>query len=65
MKKDLTPELFRGVSQELKKVEWPSRKVALHLTLIVVIISFLIGAYIGVFDYLFARVLSQLINLKQ
>lgn len=65
MKKDFTPEIFKGVSQELKKVEWPSKTVALHLTLIVVIISFLIGIYIGVFDYLFAKVLSQLINLKQ
>jgi preprotein translocase subunit SecE len=61
----LEPSIFKGIQSELKKVEWPTRKEALHLTLVVVIISFLIGAYIGVLDYLFAQLLKILISIKQ
>jgi preprotein translocase SecE subunit len=51
-----------GFRQELSKVSWPSRRDALQLTLIVVIISTLLGVYIGVFDYIFAAILKLILN---
>ena len=54
----------QNIGQELKKVDWPSRKDALQLSLIVVIISFLLGVYIGLFDFLFASALQFILKLR-
>lgn len=43
---------------ELKKVTWPSRKETTRLTLIVIVISLIIGVYIGIIDILLAKTLE-------
>ena len=52
-------EFSREAWQELRKVTWPSRETVLRLTLIVLIISALIAAYIFLFDNLFTVVITQ------
>ena len=64
MDKKIDVNIFSGIRQELIKIDWPTKKEALHLTLVVVIISFLLAAYIGILDSLFAKLLKVLINLK-
>lgn len=49
---------------ELKKVTWPSRKETIRLTLIVIAISLIIGAYIGIIDVLLAKVLDTITKIK-
>lgn len=44
---------------ELRKVTWPSRETVLRLTLIVLVISTLIAAYIFLFDNLFTLVITR------
>ncbi len=44
---------FREAWQELKKVNWPTPEQARNLTVLVVAISFLVGAFISVFDVIF------------
>jgi preprotein translocase subunit SecE len=44
---------------ELRKVTWPSRETVLRLTLIVLVISALIAAYIFLFDNLFTLVITN------
>jgi preprotein translocase subunit SecE len=44
---------------ELRKVTWPSRETVLRLTLIVLVISALIAAYIFAFDNLFTIVITK------
>jgi len=44
---------------ELRKVTWPSRETIVRLTLIVIVISALIAAYIFLFDNLFTAVVTQ------
>jgi preprotein translocase subunit SecE len=44
---------------ELQKVTWPERETIVRLTLIVVVISILVAAYIFVFDNLFTLVVTQ------
>lgn len=46
---------------ELKKVTWPDRKTGMQLTIAVVIFSLVLGAYIGLVDLLYAKVLKTLI----
>jgi len=44
---------------ELQKVTWPSRETVIRLTLIVIVISALIAAYIFLFDNLFTIAITQ------
>jgi preprotein translocase SecE subunit len=44
---------------ELQKVTWPSRETIIRLTLIVIVISALIAAYIFAFDNVFTFLITQ------
>jgi len=44
---------------ELQKVTWPERQTVIRLTLIVIVISALIAAYIFAFDNLFTLVITR------
>ena len=44
---------------ELRKVTWPPRETIVRLTVIVILISALIAAYIFLFDNLFTAVVTQ------
>jgi preprotein translocase subunit SecE len=45
---------------ELKKVHWPTREQVRNLTVLVFVISAVIGVYIAVFDVLFTQVITRL-----
>jgi len=48
---------------ELKKVTWPTREQTRNLTVLVFVVSGVVGAYIAIFDLLFSRVVGLLANL--
>lgn len=61
MKSAIANQAFvSGIFEELKKVTWPTRRETIRLTLVVIIISLIIGAYIGIIDILFTKVLELL-----
>jgi preprotein translocase subunit SecE len=43
---------------ELKKVTWPTREQVRNLTILVFLISFLLGVYIGFFDLVWTQALA-------
>jgi preprotein translocase subunit SecE len=43
------------VIAELKKVTWPTREETVKLTVVVIVISILVGAFIGGLDSLFVK----------
>jgi preprotein translocase SecE subunit len=45
---------------ELKKVSWPNRDQVRKLTILVFVISFVVGLYITFFDALFDQVVAVL-----
>lgn len=47
---------------ELRKVIWPSRQEIIRLTIIVLLISFLVGVYIGGLDYLFTTLFGLIVK---
>jgi preprotein translocase SecE subunit len=53
-----------GILEELKKVSWPTKKETIRLTAVVIIISLIIGLYIGIIDVLLAKVL-EFLTLKR
>lgn len=50
--------------EELRKVAWPSRKVVIQDTIIVVAVSLVMAAFFGVVDYGLAKGLEQLLTLQ-
>ena len=46
--------------QELKKVNWPTPKQARSLTVLVLLVSAAVSAYIGVFDIIFAAISTRI-----
>jgi preprotein translocase subunit SecE len=55
-----TPAFAQDVVDELKKVTWPTRADTIRLTTIVIVISLIIGSYIGIIDILLTKVLELL-----
>jgi preprotein translocase subunit SecE len=49
---------------ELKKVTWPTRQETIRLTTIVIVISLIIGLYVGIIDVLFTKLLELLTKAK-
>ncbi len=51
---------FEESWSELKKVTWPNRLQVRNLTVLVFVISFVVGLYITVFDTIFAQAVALL-----
>ncbi len=47
---------------ELKKVAWPTRQTVINLTIIVLIVGSIVGAYIAILDVLLAGALDQVLR---
>jgi preprotein translocase subunit SecE len=47
---------------ELKKVVWPTRNDIFRLTAIVILLSVLMGLYIGGLDLLFSKIMELLLG---
>ena len=54
---------FRETSAELRKVTWPTRQEARHLTTVVVIVVVVMAIALGLVDYVFSRLIGWLISL--
>jgi len=55
-------KFLNEVRSELKRVVWPTRQEAIRLTSVVVIVSALIGVYIGTLDYLFTKIMGGVLG---
>ena len=49
---------FGEVVSELRKVTWPTRQETTRLTMLVLIVSIVIGAILGIIDIGFSRLFS-------
>lgn len=59
----ISPLTFlRQTQDELKKVTWPTRNEVVRLTLVVIVISVLVGLYIGGLDFIFTKMLETVIK---
>lgn len=54
----------QGVVEELKKVSWPTRKETVRLTTIVIVVSLIIGFYIGIIDILLTKGLETVTKFR-
>ena len=47
---------------ELKKVSWPTREQVRNLTVLVFAVSFVVGLYITVLDFVFSQLVGRLVG---
>ncbi|MBM3139083.1 MAG: preprotein translocase subunit SecE [Chloroflexi bacterium] len=57
----LRPRWVTEILSELRKVTWPSRNEVFHLTVVVIVVSILIGIVLGVADLVFGWFVERLI----
>jgi len=54
-------QYLKDTRGELQHVSWPTRRQAITYTVLVIVISFLTSLYLGLFDFLFTRLLERFI----
>lgn len=52
---------FRETFAELRKVTWPTRQEAVRLTVMVIIVSAVVGMLLGAIDYLFTILVTRVL----
>ena len=55
-------EYLKETKTELKHVIWPTRSQTFLYTVIVIILSVVVGYYLGIFDFIFSRGLEKLVS---
>ena len=58
-----TVQFLREVKMELKKVTWPTREEAINLTIIVIVVTFGMSAFLGIVDFLFSRLFALILGV--
>ncbi|MEK7067536.1 MAG: preprotein translocase subunit SecE [Patescibacteria group bacterium] len=48
--------------EEVKKVTWPTRRETKNYTLLVIVISLILAAYLGILDYIFNWLLERILR---
>ncbi len=51
--------IVRDIYDELKKVTWPTRREAVRLTIMVIAVCVVVGAFLGALDYGFAELVAK------
>lgn len=55
-------KFLKEVRLELSKVVWPKKEEVIKLTLTVLIISAIVGLYVGALDFIFTKLLEFIIS---
>ncbi len=56
------PQYFKDVRAEMKHVSWPSRRLTIMYTVVVIAISLATAVYLGLLDYVFSSFIKAIIN---
>ncbi len=54
-------DYFRNVRAEMKHVSWPSRRLTIVYTVVVILVSLTVAVYLGLLDYIFSAVIKHII----
>lgn len=52
---------LKEVKTEMKKVNWPNREETLQYTILVIVVTASVAAFLGLSDFLFSTILQRLI----
>ena len=54
-------DYIKETKGELKHVSWPTRAQAISFTVIVIVVSLAVAAFLGAFDFLFSQIVTKLV----
>lgn len=58
-------QYLREVWVELNRVEWPSRRELVSMTIVVVVVLAVMAVYLGIFDYVYTVLIKRwLLNVR-
>ncbi|OGH20136.1 MAG: preprotein translocase subunit SecE [Candidatus Levybacteria bacterium RIFCSPHIGHO2_02_FULL_37_13] len=58
-----TPVAFlKETSEELKKVVWPTRENVIRSTIIVILLSLIVGLFLGGLDFTFTKLIEIIVK---
>jgi preprotein translocase subunit SecE len=52
---------FKEVRSEMKHVSWPTRRLTIVYTVVVIGVSLGVAVYLGLLDYIFAAIIQKVI----
>lgn len=55
-------QYIKDTVSEMKHVSWPTRRQAIMFTILVIVISIIVAAYVGVLDSFFTKLLKLMVN---
>ncbi|HAH69169.1 MAG TPA: preprotein translocase subunit SecE [Synergistaceae bacterium] len=55
-------DYIRESRAELKKVTWPTRQQMWYSTIVVIVVTFMVSAYLGLVDLLLTGVFSKIVR---
>ena len=55
-------DYIRESRAELKKVTWPTKQQMWYSTLVVIVVTFMVSAYLGLVDVLLTGVFSKIVR---
>jgi preprotein translocase subunit SecE len=53
---------FKETSEELKKVVWPTRESVIRSTIIVILLSLIVGLFLGGLDFVFTKLIEIIVK---
>ena len=53
---------LRETKDELKKVVWPTRQEVIRLTFVVILVSLIVGVFLGGLDFVFVKVIETVVK---
>lgn len=53
---------LKETQDELKKVVWPTRDEIIRLTTVVILLSFIVGVFLGGLDFVFTKLIEIVIK---
>lgn len=62
--RDKVANFFREVRGEFRRITWPSRVEVIGLTALVLIIIVALSIYVGLWDFIFQKLIASLLRLK-
>ena len=54
---------FKETIGELRKVSWPTRKEAINLTLVVIVVTAVMSVFLGFLDYVYSQFFAALLSI--
>lgn len=53
---------LKETRDELKKVVWPTRQEVIRLTGVVILVSLIVGMFLGGLDFVFTKVMEMIVK---